>query len=225
MTARGLARIVPPMEPGRISPGAPRRRAVLLAGLASLLPVAACAAAPETATRPLPRPAPRAGSQAVIAEFGLTAETSFALADAGTGELLDVHQPDIARPPASVIKAVTALYALDRLGPAHRFATRLLATGPVAGGVLEGDLVLAGGGDPALDTDALAALRADLLAAGIRRVAGRFLIDESLQPLITQIDPEQPPHVGYNPSVGALNLNFNRVFFEWSGTGAARETT
>jgi D-alanyl-D-alanine carboxypeptidase/D-alanyl-D-alanine-endopeptidase (penicillin-binding protein 4) len=38
-------------------------------------------------------------------------------------------------------------------------------------------------------------------------------------PAIDQIDPAQLPHVGYNPSVSALNLNFNRVFFEWERAG------
>ena len=40
--------------------------------------------------------------------------------------------PIVIVPPASVNKAVTALYALESLGGGHRFATRLIATGPVA---------------------------------------------------------------------------------------------
>jgi D-alanyl-D-alanine carboxypeptidase/D-alanyl-D-alanine-endopeptidase (penicillin-binding protein 4) len=38
-------------------------------------------------------------------------------------------------------------------------------------------------------------------------------------PAIDQIDPAQLPHVGYNPTISALNLNFNRVFFEWEREG------
>ena len=78
--------------------------------------------------------------------------------------------------PASVTKAVTALYALDTLGRGHRFATRLLAAGPVEDGVLRGDLVLAGGGDPTLDTDALADMAAGLKRAGVREVTGAFRV-------------------------------------------------
>jgi D-alanyl-D-alanine carboxypeptidase/D-alanyl-D-alanine-endopeptidase (penicillin-binding protein 4) len=118
-------------------------------------------------------------------------------------------------PPASVAKAPTALYALDTLGPSHRFTTRLLATGPLVNGRLDGDLILAGSGDPTLDTDGLGRLAADLKAAGVVEVAGVFRIDDAALPALPWIDPDQPAHVGYNPTIGAVNLNYNRVHFEW----------
>jgi D-alanyl-D-alanine carboxypeptidase/D-alanyl-D-alanine-endopeptidase (penicillin-binding protein 4) len=110
---------------------------------------------------------------------------------------------------------ITALYALDRLGPGFRFATRLVATGPVAGRTLQGDLVLAGTGDPTLSTDGLAAMAAALRLRGVAAVTGRFLFDEGALPYLPQIDPDQPVQAGYNPSISGLNLNFNRVHFEW----------
>jgi serine-type D-Ala-D-Ala carboxypeptidase/endopeptidase (penicillin-binding protein 4) len=118
------------------------------------------------------------------------------------------------------MKALTALYALDAPGPAHRFATRLRAAGPVAGGVLRGDLILEGGGDPVLDTDALDGLARRLAAAGVARVEGRFLVDGAALPAIARIDPAQPDHAGYDPAIGGLNLNFNRVYFHWRVGGA-----
>ena len=50
--------------------------------------------------------------------------------------------------PASVTKAITALYALDVLGAQHRFRTQLIATGNITGGVVQGALILVGGGNP-----------------------------------------------------------------------------
>jgi serine-type D-Ala-D-Ala carboxypeptidase/endopeptidase (penicillin-binding protein 4) len=123
--------------------------------------------------------------------------------------------PDLALPPASVAKAVTSLYALDRLGAAHRFVTRVLATGPVEAGMVQGDLVLAGGGDPTLQTDQLGDLVARLASAGVKGATGRFLYWDGALPRLSAISADQPVHVGYNAAVSGLNLNFNRVHFEW----------
>jgi D-alanyl-D-alanine carboxypeptidase/D-alanyl-D-alanine-endopeptidase (penicillin-binding protein 4) len=156
---------------------------------------------------------------AIIDRAGLGGHVAFSVADARTGALLESGGEATGLPPASVAKALTAAYALDTLGPGHHFATRLIATGAMRDGTIEGDLVLAGGGDPTLDTDALADLAKTLKAAGIRAVRGRFLLWAGGLPSLVEIDPEQPDHVGYNPSVSGLNLNYNRVHFEWRRGG------
>jgi len=158
-----------------------------------------------------------------LAEARLGGRVTFAVADARTGLGLEGRERGEPMPPASTAKAITAAYALDRLGPDHRFRTRLVATGPVSGGRLAGDLILMGGGDPTLDTDGLNALARDLVAAGVRQVAGRFLWHDRALPPVRAIDPDQPDHVGYNPAIAGLNLNYNRVHFEWSrGQGGYR---
>jgi D-alanyl-D-alanine carboxypeptidase/D-alanyl-D-alanine-endopeptidase (penicillin-binding protein 4) len=141
------------------------------------------------------------------------------VADAATGEMLEVFNALYPMPPASVAKAVTTAYGLDRLGPEFRFRTTLVSDGTIRDGVLDGDLWLVGGGDPVLDTDALDTMVRDLAESGIREVSGAFRIATDALPAIDEIDPEQLPYVGYNPSISALNLNFNRVFFEWERTG------
>lgn len=197
----------------------PTRRLVL-AGLGAGIAQAALANAPRTSIRPEPRQGsvPLFAVREVpelLAEAALGGTVSFVVADARTGKVLEARKARIAQPPASVTKAMTALYALDALGPGFRFNTRLLATGPLRNGRIEGDLVLAGGADPTLDTDALAELAAGLKAAGVREVRGRFLVHGGALPFVRAIDPGQPEQFAYNPSVGGLNLNFNRVRFEW----------
>jgi D-alanyl-D-alanine carboxypeptidase/D-alanyl-D-alanine-endopeptidase (penicillin-binding protein 4) len=123
-------------------------------------------------------------------------------------------------PPASVAKAITALYALDRLGAGHRFATRVLATGPISAGVVQGDLVLAGGGDPTLQTDQLGDLAALVARAGVKGATGRFRYWDGALPWLRGISDDQPVHVGYNAALSGLNLNFNRVHFEWKRAGS-----
>ncbi|WOI57506.1 D-alanyl-D-alanine carboxypeptidase/D-alanyl-D-alanine-endopeptidase [Palleronia sp. LCG004] len=147
-------------------------------------------------------------------------KVSFAVADARTGEMLETRDPDLVQPPASTAKALTTLYHLGVLGPDHRFETRLLATGPIFNGRIDGDLILAGGGDPTLDTSGLAELASALKDTGVREVGGYLRIWTGALPSIVEIDDEQPDHVSYNPSIGGLNLNFNRVHFGWKRVGA-----
>lgn len=155
----------------------------------------------------------------------LGGRVSFAVADLATGDILEMRNPLAGQPPASVAKAITAAYALDRLGPTHRFATRLVATGPVEDGQVKGDLVLAGGGDPTLDTDGLANLVEKLKARGIHGITGKFRVWDSALPALPWIDGDQPDHVGYNPAISGLNLNFNRVHFEWKKDGSDYDLT
>ncbi|SNS85703.1 D-alanyl-D-alanine carboxypeptidase/D-alanyl-D-alanine endopeptidase [Tropicimonas sediminicola] len=202
----------------------------VLAGLLSGGASVALAEPPLRSLRPTPRPGGKGGRMAPSAEYLVerarlgTATVGFVVADAETGEVLEARKPLLPLPPASVAKALTTLYALDALGPEHRFATRLVATGPVEGGVLKGDLVLMGSGDPTLDTDRLAELAMKLKAAGVTSVEGAFLTWSRALPTLTEIDPEQPVQVGYNPAVSGLNLNFNRVHFEWRRAGAGWNT-
>jgi D-alanyl-D-alanine carboxypeptidase/D-alanyl-D-alanine-endopeptidase (penicillin-binding protein 4) len=209
-------------------------RRLLLGALLSgaTLPGFAWAEGPATSPRPKPRgqgtdPAPVGTSAERLVEAAkLGGVVSFVVVDRATGAVLEAQGADLSLPPASVAKSVTALYALDRLGPNFRYRTRVLATGPVVGGIVQGDLVLVGAGDPTLQTDQLGDLAAALAAAGIKGITGRYLTWEAALPRIDRIDADQPVQVGYNPAIGGLNLNFNRVHFEWKrasgGAGVLR---
>jgi D-alanyl-D-alanine carboxypeptidase/D-alanyl-D-alanine-endopeptidase (penicillin-binding protein 4) len=152
---------------------------------------------------------------AIIAEEKLTGRVAFAVGHADGGLWLECQHERSGTPPASVTKAITALYALDALGPKHQFETRVFVTGGIVNGEVQGDLILAGGGDPTLDTDGLATIAATLKEAGVRAIKGGFRVYEASLPVLPSIDPAQPDHVGYNPGVSGLALNYNRVHFEW----------
>ncbi|MEM7490014.1 MAG: D-alanyl-D-alanine carboxypeptidase/D-alanyl-D-alanine-endopeptidase, partial [Pseudomonadota bacterium] len=207
------------------------KRRLFLTGALATAGLPACANAPERSARPVMKPtdalarATTAASRQRVAEARLGGHVGFLVADARTGEPLESLNPLRPQPPASVAKAVTALYALETLGPGHRFETRLVATGPIANGRLDGDLVLAGGGDPALDTDGLHALAVQAREAGITEVSGALLVYDGALPHIERIDRSQPDHVGYNPAISGLNLNFNRVHFQWKRNGSGYATT
>jgi D-alanyl-D-alanine carboxypeptidase/D-alanyl-D-alanine-endopeptidase (penicillin-binding protein 4) len=100
--------------------------------------------------------------------------------DARDGRALYARNADDAFQPASTLKLVVGSAALDTLGPDWRARTTLTANGPVdAQGRLNGALVLRGGGDPLLRASDLAAAADAVSAAGITRVAGPFVIDDS----------------------------------------------
>lgn len=195
-------------------------RRVFLSGLAAFAAAPGMAAAPAVSLRPTMRPAslladiiPSANH--LVAEAAIGGRVGFVVADAASGEILEGLNPLLPLPPASVTKAVTCGYALERLGPDHHFETRLVADGTISNGRLDGDLWLVGSGDPTLDTDTLAAMAAALRQQGLRDVTGRLMVADGALPSIFAVDPSQPPHVGYNPAISGLNLNFNRVHFEW----------
>ena len=155
----------------------------------------------------------------MLGAHGLSGQTALIALDAETGDVIEQHLPDRPLPPASTAKAMTALYAMHTLGHEHSFPTRVLSRGgSISGGTLSGDLILQGSGDPTLDTAALAILADRLVAQGLRQVSGRFVVDATALPTLDHIYAAQPVAAGYNPSLSGLNLNFNRVHFQWEIT-------
>lgn len=103
------------------------------------------------------------------------------------GDTLVSLAPDLPLAPASNLKLFTTAAALHFLGPEFRFATYLVADGTVRDdGVLAGDLLLYGTGDPAISDRLLPsaasvwdALADSLFSAGIRRITGALIADAS----------------------------------------------
>ncbi|MFQ5565215.1 MAG: D-alanyl-D-alanine carboxypeptidase/D-alanyl-D-alanine-endopeptidase, partial [Paracoccaceae bacterium] len=190
------------------------------AALFALLCSGAGAAGPAGSPIPLPRPDWSAQPTAVPVHRH-SGVSGWIVVDLDSGEIVDQHLADTSFAPASVAKLPTTLYALDRLGPEHRFETRLAIAGEQRGETLLGDLILIGGADPELDTDDLEVLVTQARERGLGRVTGRFLVDGSAWPRLAAIDGGQPVDAAYNPSLSGLNLNFNRVRLKWDARGNA----
>lgn len=117
--------------------------------------------------------------------------------------------------PASVAKLVSVATAADAVGWDYRYATTLRATGPIEDGVLRGDLLVVGSGDPSIGGragDDLSTWVEAVKAAGIHRIEGRIIGDDDL------VDEPRPQlawawdDLGYATGAlfGALNLAENR---------------
>ena len=136
-----------------------------------------------------------------------------------SGEVLYSLNPHTLVVPASNMKIVTMAIAAERLGWDYRFETRLETTAPIASGVLQGDLVVVGRGDPSVnrrigDPDAVFTEFADALKqAGISRIDGRIVGDDHA------FADERYGFgwswddfaYGYQAPVGALQFNENLV--------------
>jgi serine-type D-Ala-D-Ala carboxypeptidase/endopeptidase (penicillin-binding protein 4) len=131
-------------------------------------------------------------------------------------ERLFEFNPRLLLVPASTAKIVTVAATADTVGWNYRYRTTLRATGQTTGGVLRGDLVAVGSGDPSVGGpagDDLSVWVARLKAAGIRRIEGRIVGDDDA------IEEPRPQlawawdDLGYVTGAvfGALNVAENRT--------------
>lgn len=90
--------------------------------------------------------------------------------------LLANNSGTVPLPAASLTKIATSLAALKTWGPDYQFETLISATGPVSNGVLQGDLVLQGGGDPFFVWEEAIALGSSLNQLGIKQITGNLVI-------------------------------------------------
>ncbi|PSB21248.1 D-alanyl-D-alanine carboxypeptidase [Phormidesmis priestleyi ULC007] len=110
-----------------------------------------------------------------LASEGLSETTQGVWLQSGA-KLLATNQGTTPLPAASLTKVATTLAALETWGPDHQFETLIAATGPIQNGVLQGDLVIQGGGDPLFDWEEAIALGHSLNQIGISRITGNLLI-------------------------------------------------
>jgi len=121
----------------------------------------------------------------------------------------------VAMSPASTMKLVTTYAALDLLGPSFRWRTEVFTTSALHDDVLEGDLVIRGGGDPKLVVENLWSLVQRIRAYGVREIRGDVVLDRSaFEPQLH--DPGQfdgDPLRPYNTGPDPLLLNFKTLTF------------
>lgn len=129
------------------------------------------------------------------------------------GKTLVARGDDAPLAPASTEKLLTAAGALEVFGADHRFRTQVVAgAAPGPGGVVAGDLWLVGGGDPLLATPGyrsylsgnprsrldpvtpLADLADAVVAAGVRRIDGRVLGDDSRHEAVRYLPSWKPSY-------------------------------
>ena len=117
------------------------------------------------------------------------ASIAFYVADANSGSVVYSHNPKVSLVPASNMKLISSAAALELLGPAHIFKTSIGYTGALnrETGILNGDIIIKGGGDPALGSKNFSSHYEDFMGqwveaiknAGIQKVNGKVITDDS----------------------------------------------
>ncbi|MCX6537921.1 MAG: D-alanyl-D-alanine carboxypeptidase/D-alanyl-D-alanine-endopeptidase [Acidobacteria bacterium] len=160
--------------------------------VALLVLTAACAQQPRPAVTPQPPSGPLPGATALQSDLtSIFQAPAFSNAVWGvlvrslkTGDTLFALNPRTLLMPASNMKVVTMAAAAETLGWDRTFKTTVLATGPIEQGVLKGDLVVVGSGDPSLGGRPATGLTifetwaAELRAKGISTIQGRIIGDD-----------------------------------------------
>ncbi|MBX2822051.1 MAG: D-alanyl-D-alanine carboxypeptidase/D-alanyl-D-alanine-endopeptidase [Rhodothermaceae bacterium] len=139
-----------------------------------------------------------------------------------SGETLYERNQEISLMPASNAKLYTSAAVLDILGPSFRYETTVYSDGPIEQGVLKGNLIIRGTGDPSIGgrynkeddpKQSLRQLARDLRSAGIRVVEGDIIGDDDLfedAPLGIGWSWDDEPYY-YSAEIGALTFYDNSV--------------
>jgi D-alanyl-D-alanine carboxypeptidase/D-alanyl-D-alanine-endopeptidase (penicillin-binding protein 4) len=193
------------------------RHAVALVALFCLmsvaLPVQACCMHDQ-----LPPPVKDALQQEAVPHEAV----SLYVRQLGAGKVTVSHHAARALNPASAMKLVTTYAALELLGPAYRWRTEIYREGEMADGVLAGNLLIKGYGNPELMQQDIWRMLNELRQTGLREIRGDLLIDNSyFAP--ESADPgffDNEPYRAYNAQSSALVSNLNSTSFKFSGDGA-----
>ncbi len=138
------------------------------------------------------------------------------------------HRADASSNPASVMKLVTTYAALDTLGPGYTWKNRVYVDGLVGqngqSGVLDGNLVIRGSGDPKLVLERIQDLFAKVRAKGVREVRGDIILDRSIftVPDKNPADFDDEPLRPYNAAPDGLLINFKSLIFTFTPDAASQ---
>jgi D-alanyl-D-alanine carboxypeptidase/D-alanyl-D-alanine-endopeptidase (penicillin-binding protein 4) len=138
-------------------------------------------------------------------------EISYILYDVGAKKIVTEHNADLFITPASVFKIFTAYAALELFPYYHRFKTKVFYQGEITQGVLYGDLIIRGEGDPSLDYHDLQNIARKIKAKGIKKITGHLIYQNNYFLTASDINYSQPDKAIYNQGISSLSLRNNYV--------------
>jgi serine-type D-Ala-D-Ala carboxypeptidase/endopeptidase (penicillin-binding protein 4) len=127
------------------------------------------------------------------------------------------HRATVAMNPASVMKLVTTFSALDILGPDFTWKTSFYTDGALSKGVLTGNLIIKGGGDPKWVLERIEENLKTLQTLGVQRITGDIVLDNSVfdLPAHNPAEFDGDPIRNYNSAPDGLLVNFKALILKF----------
>lgn len=127
------------------------------------------------------------------------------------------HRAEASVNPASVMKLITTYAALDQLGADFTWKNRVYIDGTLEAGVLQGNLILRGSGDPKLVLERIEELFRQVQAKGVREVRGDILLDRRVfdVPDKNPADFDDEPLRPYNAVPDGMLVNFKALIYNF----------
>ena len=160
------------------------------------------------------------------------ASIGFKAIQLNTGKVIAAYNSQQALIPASNLKLLTTAAAIETFEPNKKLETKLLYSGKIENGILKGDLIIKGGGDPTLGSkynknDVFLQWVKDIKELGIKSIEGRIVSDASSFP-----DYDIPrtwiwEDIGnyYGSGVSALSFIDNSFKISFSSPNQAQKAT
>jgi len=140
-------------------------------------------------------------------------QTSVSVVALPSGKVVYARHTDKPLLPASVTKIITTSAALHYLSPEYRFKTEVLYSGERKENILQGDLIIRGGGDPRLSTERLWRIATTIKNSGINEITGNLIIDTQFFDEYDRAPAWRAKRSqrAYDAKLSALSLNFNTI--------------
>jgi serine-type D-Ala-D-Ala carboxypeptidase/endopeptidase (penicillin-binding protein 4) len=179
------------------------------------------------AAQPLPKPVlqalaaarvPPSAISVVVQALPAVDSAKTVAGEAPAPSPLIAHRIDASTNPASVMKLITTYAALDQLGAGFTWKNRVYVDGTVSAGVLQGNLILRGSGDPKLVLERITDLFQQVQAKGVREIRGDILLDRRVfdVPDKNPAEFDDEPLRPYNAVPDGMLLNFKSLIFTFS---------
>lgn len=136
---------------------------------------------PEQQSLPWPKSVVAGIDNLLKSDMFETSQVGMMVYDLDADSAIYCHNERQLMRPASTMKLLTAITAIDKLGGSYQFKTDLCYTGEVTDGTLSGNIYCVGGFDPRFNIDDMRAFVESIRKMGVDTIRGTIYADKSMK--------------------------------------------